>query len=129
MIDIQLRGIEEAMAKLGVAESLEMLRPPMERSMLLLMADMAKYPRQRSGSRYRRTGNLGRRWTKSVRADYGGLTGTVGNNTSYGPYVQSADRQAWMHQGIWQTDASVAHRRQNEIVADFERAIQRALRG
>lgn len=127
MIDIQLRGIEEAMTQLGVAESIDMLRPPMERSMLLLMADMAKYPRQRSGSRYRRTGNLGRRWTKSVRADYGGLTGTVGNNTPYGPYVQSAERQAWMHQGIWQTDQSVAHRRQSEIVADFERAIQRAL--
>ena len=129
MIDIQLRGIEEAMAKLGVAESIEMLRPPMERSMLLLMADMAKYPRQRSGSRYRRTGTLGRRWTKSVRADYGGLTGAVGNNTPYGPYVQSAERQAWMHQGVWQTDEAVAHRRQSEIVGDFERAIQRALRG
>ncbi len=127
MIDIQLRGIEEAMTQLGVAESIDMLRPPMERSMLLLVADMAKYPAQRSGSRYRRTGTLGRRWTKSVRADYGGLTGTVGNNTSYGPYVQSAERQAWMHQGIWQTDQSVAHRRQSEIVADFERAIQRAL--
>ena len=129
MIDIQLTGVDALMDKLGVSEGGESRRRPMERSVLRLQADMAKYPRQRSGSRYRRTGTLGRRWTKSVRAEYGGLTGVVGNNTSYGPYVQSAERQAWMHQGVWQTDESVAHRRRNEIVADFNRAIQEALRG
>lgn len=129
MIDIQLTGVDALMDKLGVAEGVEILRRSMERSMLLLMADMAKYPRQRSGSKYRRTGTLGRRWTKSVRSEYGGLTGIVGNNTPYGPYVQSAERQAWMHQGVWQTDEAVAHRRQSEIVGDFDRSIQEALRG
>lgn len=128
MIDIQLTGVDALMDKLGVAEGVEILRRPMERSVLLLHADMATYQRRLS-LHYRRTGTLGRRWTTSVRAESGGLTGTVGNNTPYGPYVQSAQRQAWMHRGVWQTDEDVLNRHRSEIVADFERAIQGALRG
>lgn len=127
MIEMELTGVNELFAKLDAVAGNRALRPPMERALLALQADMARYPRQRTGTKYRRTGTLGRRWTKAVRADSSGLEGKVGNNTAYGPYVQDAKRQAHVHQGLWQTDAEVMRRRQAEIVADFDQVIQRAL--
>jgi hypothetical protein len=37
-----------------------------------------------------------------------GVEGTIGNNVTYGPYVQSRDMQAWMHQGRWDTIEDIA---------------------
>jgi len=129
MIDVRLEGQEALNDILDDADGVAHLRPPMERATLRLQADMAKYPRQRSGAKNRRTGELGRRWTRRISTVGGGIDGWVGNNASYGPYVQSAQRQAWMHRGVWQTDEDVLNRHRAEIVADFERAIQGALRG
>ena len=62
---------------------------------------------------YRRTGTLGRKWTHRV--ERGGRRGVVGNNTAYGPLVQSGDQQAGYHRGTWQTDQEVADREAGQV--------------
>lgn len=127
MASIVIEGIDRLMAKLGSAAANDVLRPPMQRAVYRLQAGMAVYPQQRAGSRYIRTGTLGRRWTTKVEQSDNGLTGKIGNNTSYGPFVQSQMFQAAVHKGRWQTDEMVLKREQDAIVSDFERAIQREL--
>lgn len=94
-------------------------RKPMTQSLALLVDDIAEYPAPPPNSSYRRTGNLGRAWTSAqyeIDVNAGGATGVIGNavrdrrGRSYGPYVQSAEQQASVHQGRWQTDEQVATR-------------------
>lgn len=74
-----------------------------------------------------RTGTLGKRWKTRIRKSGQGLTGTVGNNTKYAPFVQSQKFQARLHQKRWKTDQQAAYNNRNAIVADFEQEIRRAL--
>lgn len=116
------------------------LRDGMEESLAILHGDIARYPRQRSGSRYVRgrgmansrgqvrrltSQRLGTRWTTRVSTSGGEIKGEVGNNVTYGPYVQDAQRQARVHRGVWQTDEDVMRRREPAIRGIFERAIER----
>ncbi len=128
MANIEIRGVEELIAKLGRAAALDTLRPPMQRGVLLLQAGMANYPPARAGSRYVRTGTLGRRWTTKISQDAQGLTGKVGNNTSYGPFVQSSMFQAAVHRGTWQTDEDGMTREKPTLVDDSDQAIAGVLR-
>lgn len=129
MANIEIQGIEELFRKLGGAVAISTMRPPMQRSVYRLQAGMAKYPPQRLGSSYRRTGTLGRRWTTAISESADGLVGKIGNSTSYGPFVQSEMFQSRVHQGLWQTDADVAKQEQAAIVRDFDQTIQGALSG
>lgn len=147
---IEIRGIPELFAKLGSATAIRTLRPPMRRAVFRLQNAMAVYPppigpgvwKAKTSRKQKRaffallragridgsrTGTLGRRWTTKVDEDANGLVGTVGNNTSYGPFVQSSMFQVAFQVGRWQTDAEVVAIEQATIVADFERAIQEAL--
>ena len=126
MTSITITGIPELFAKLDRVQAIDTLRPPMQRGVYRLQTFMANYPPQ-APTKYVRTGTLGRRWTTKVTQGGDGLVGTIGNNTSYGPWVQSDAFQARMHRGRWQTDADAIRDNERAIVADFERAIQTAL--
>ena len=128
MAGITIKGVDAAVKKLGKAAAIKTLQAPMQRSVMRLQRDMAEYPTQRPGSAYRRTGTLGRRWITSVSRKGGGLVGKVGNNTTYGPFVQSSQFQARVHRGRWQTDADVMDRNKAAIEADFARAIREAMK-
>lgn len=108
----------------GRLDSFDMnvFNPPMTKSVLLLESGMKVYPSPPSGSRYRRTGTLGRRWTHEVTGGGNSLTGKVGNNTAYGPWVQSDGFQASIHQGRWQTDKQVLDASVPTITLLFENA-------
>ena len=127
MANIDIEGIDKLFSKLDRVQAISTLRPPMQRSVYRLQRDMAQYPPARPGSSYIRTGTLGRRWTTQVTETADGLTGKTGNNTSYGPFVQSQMFQAAVHQGRWQSDQQVMDRNRESIQADFERTIQREL--
>ena len=129
MASIEIRGIDELQRKLGAAASNKILRDPMQRSVYRILRDMAEYPPQRLSSSYIRTGTLGRRWTQKVAVNRSGVTGKVGNNTEYAPWVQAENFQAWMHKGRWQTDQQVIDERRGDIERDFQQAIDRALEG
>lgn len=128
MAEIVILGIDALIRKLDSIDDVHtVLRPPMQRAVYRLQRDMADYPPARPSSSYVRTGTLGRRWTTKVNQTSTGLTGVIGNNTYYGPFVQSKQFQAWMHRGRWQTDADVAERNERDIVNDFNAVIQAKL--
>lgn len=76
---------------------------------------------------YRRTGTLGRRWTTSVSNSGLDIRGEVGNVTNYGPFVQSAESQAPIHQGRWRTAERVVEEMEPQIQDLFESRIQAAM--
>ncbi len=106
----------------------------MRRAVLRLQRDMADYPPKPKNSSYRRTGTLGRKWTTKVTKTHEGLTGKVGNNTYYAPYVQH-DRFKFPkpHQTLkhletgWITDAQAIEKEATSIIVDFTRIIKRVI--
>lgn len=154
-LSVDAEGCDRVIAKLGRAEGLQVLRAPVEETVTTWQTDMKVYPpprrmvlttRHRGGavkavgmrgsnkrqaywvSSYRRTGTLGRRWTKRVRNVVDGVVGVVGNNTIYAPLVQSYTFQSGVHRGRWQTDRDVIRRNAARVRGYFRAAIERALR-
>jgi hypothetical protein len=121
-------GLENLFRKLDMAAAVHTLTPPMERGVLRLQAAMQQYPPPPSGSKYKRTGTLGRRWNSKVVASPSGLTGRVGNSVRYAPFVQSNMFQTvWHRRTGWHTDAQAIEANQDVILADFQAAVDRAL--
>lgn len=128
-MSITLSGAKEAVAKLGVFNVITALRPAMQRSMYRLQYTMQDYPPAPPNSLYVRTGTLGRRWTTDVSRSGNTLTGKVGNNTAYGPFVQSKRFQRRFHARTgWVTDERALSENQAAIVKDFEGELQRAIK-
>jgi len=70
---------------------------------------------------------LGRKWTTDERD--GGLTQIVGNNVSYGPFVQSREDQAHFHKARgWLTVEDVAEQEAGKVVEFLQKHIDKALR-
>ena len=66
--------------------------------------------------------DLGQRWTVATRDQ--GFTVIVGNNASYGPFVQSHDSQSKMMKVIgWKTDQQVLDENKGEVVEYIRDAI------
>ena len=72
-----------------------------EQSVQYIAADAAVYPPQRTGSSYRRTGTLGRRWGASVTVLGSSVSGLVNNPTNYGPQVMGDEGQIPIHKKLW----------------------------
>jgi hypothetical protein len=77
---------------------------------------------------YQRTGGLGRSWTHRVTGAGVEFVGNVGTNIKYAKWVQSAEKQAAVHQGRWRTDEQAIAQFKPRIVKRFEAAIRRAMR-
>lgn len=147
MITVHIDGLEELIEKLTWMDDPTPLRRAMTKSTAHLQNNIAEYPsssnanspgsgyswyergfgtRTRTGRAYPTSETLGRRWTSEVSAN--GRKGVVGNNASYGPYVQSEEKQAGFHKRRgWQTDVSIADKEGDKVVAFFEAEIDEAL--
>ena len=94
----------------------------------LIQADIKQYPAPPSDSTYKRTGTLGKSWTRKLErgwASSGRMAIVIGSNVKYAPYVQHADAQAWMHKGRWQTAQQVAKDKTQEVARFIEQALIR----
>ena len=128
MASIRIEGVDKLMRKFNSLRQIHsILRPPMQRSVMILQADLAKYPSPRPNSSYVWTGTLGRSWTPRVRTEGDRLVGRVGTKVIYAPFVQSQQFQANSHRGRWQTDVQVLERNRTRIMRQFESAIKQAL--
>lgn len=149
-MSISLNGLEAVLKKLGKFATLDILEPPMERSLLKIEEKMKTYPSPPASGEWAantsprqkraffallragrikggRSGTLGRRWTHAITRTGGGMEGRVGNNVPYAAWVQSARFQARFHQARWQnTDQSVLDSLRDEIIRDFEDALRKA---
>ena len=128
-IRITITGLDEAVRRVGQPQVLDVLHAPMQRAVLDVQARMQQYPPPPSGSMYRRTMILGRRWTSAVVREGNSLRGTVGNNTRYAPFVQSQMFQARVHRGRWLTDQAAIEQAAPAIIADFAQTVRDAFVG
>ena len=65
---------------------------------------MSEYPRQSSGSSYRRTGTLRRSWHFTVEMNSGNIEGNIMSNSNIAPYnkdVQGEEQSPWMTDLGW----------------------------
>ena len=113
--------VSEAMKKLDPSDMEKAIATALKGSADLIRADIKRYPPPPAGSSYIRTGTLGRSWASKVQR----REAIIGNVTPYGPYVQGATEQAWMHKGRWRTTAQVAKARAGDVKKLFEAAISR----
>lgn len=97
-------------------------RPTMNEVAFLVQDRMADYPPKPAGSKYIRTGNLGRKWTNKVTMTPNELMAIIGNNTSYAPWVQNYLFQAKQNRH-WQTDKQVLEELEPSIVSLFQAKI------
>ena len=151
MPSVSIRGLDELVRRTDINFE-ELLVEIIKRSEIRVEGVMKKYaPRPASGvwaaqtsrrqkaaffSRLRRgeidgqrTGTLGRRWTHEITRGGGTVRGEVGNNTEYGPYVQSDEFQAGFHRGRWVTDLQAAEAEASLIEEDANRVAARRLGG
>ena len=89
----------------------------------ILVADVKRYPPKPPESTYRRTMTLHDSWTN--KKGRSALQRVIGTNVGYAPYVQDADRQAWMHRGRWHTAQSVARDRADDVRRFIVTALER----
>ena len=154
MITYRIEINDGAVAKLfnrfEHSQVMQVLRPPMEASLLSLHDDLTDYPSKSTGKvrfktarqrryffwavkngviqvPYARTGKLGQSWNTQVTEAGSGMYGKIGTNMGYAKWVQSAESQALIHQGNWLTDEQAFGKRRDEIVQRFRRAIKSAL--
>lgn len=129
MAGYEIQGLDRLFRKLAAVRAVELLVPPMERSQARVQQSIARYPVKPQGSRYPRTGTLGRRWTsEKVSRSSNGVSGIVGNNTGYARWVQDETRQTDKHRATgWITDGEVLRRVRSDIESDFLRVVDAAL--
>ena len=135
---VKIRGLAAALSAFGEAPDIvrEEVTEATERAGDALTKQLATYPAPPPRSRYVRTGNLRRGWlnAKPIVRDGGGrfATGssivmvTYSNPVTYTPYVQGDTRQAWMHQGRWDTIGTVQERNEARVRGELETAVRRA---
>jgi len=141
MIDIQIDDSDLTDTMEGIADDTDdELYHAMQTSLAWLHDAIATYPAAPAGSRYRRTGNLGRTWTSHITRSAENITGELGNNAkdrrgrSYGPYVQAdpsgpRPHQAWFHRGRWVTDQDVVDDNEVRIRALFAEHLDQLVEG
>lgn len=91
-----------------------------------MQIDLNRYPPPPPGSRYKRTGRLGRGWVHRIEGPRG-IT-RLENVTPYAPWVQGP-LQARIHRGRWETVESVMARYRERMVESLRRVVRAELTG
>ena len=143
-------ALNKAFSRLGTAHMQQVLRPPMEASLLSLQDALTDYPPPSTGKvrfktakqrryffwavsngviqvPYVRTGKLGQSWTWKITTTGSGLRGEVGTNLPSARWVQNVHSQARIHRGNWLTDYGAVQMKRDEIGRRFRSAIRAAL--
>jgi hypothetical protein len=127
-MSITIKGLEQLYKKLGNVAATKTLEPPMWRGVYRLQAAMQIVPPKPPESNYIRTNTYAKRWLARVKSASNGVTGTVGTNVPYAPYVGSRMFQTAAHRRTgWTTDDQAVQANEAAIVADFQSAVDRAL--
>lgn len=143
---IEIEGLDKALRKIKSLEDMSAVSSALQAAAVHVKGKIAQYPpaseanlpKERGtwyergyGTRWpgggRRTSEtLGRKWTIGSRNR--GLTWIVGNNVSYGPYVQDEDKQAAFHKRRgWKTTQTVAKEEAETVNKFVKKEIDRIL--
>lgn len=152
----EIRGMRELLQKLDTLAGLEGAKRGLKAGALHIKGIVSQYPpateansstmdrwyQRGYGPRWRRRDGsiggsktseaLGRKWTEESRN--GGLTQVIGNNVTYGPWVQAAEKagtkgpQASFHkQHGWKTDEEVIDQEGSRVLSFVKSEIERDL--
>lgn len=122
---IEVKGLTELIQRMSdyPRQLKEAMKVAVDATLLALWGAVPPYPAPPQGSKYVRTGTLGRSLGSG---DGGGASGghpsifteknlgnanfeaRFGTNLEYAPYVIGDNTQAWMHQGRWWVMADIA---------------------
>jgi len=131
---IQVDGIDALMKRVERLEAMTVLKDAVTAMAEKVSARLQKYPSPPANSQYERTGALGRAWAH-------GLTEATGlgsnqyadmvsidlrNDVGYAPYVQSAEEQAEIHRGRWETAEQILVEETGPFLSDVTEAIKEA---
>ena len=132
---IVIEGLPELIKKIDNLQDMKRVNTAMRAAALHVKGKIAQYPPESEANRPKERGTwyergygtrwpgggrktsqtLGRKWTIASRDK--GLTQIVGNNVTYGPYVQDEDMQAWFHKRRgWKTTQTVAEEEADTVV-------------
>lgn len=84
-----------------------------------VLAIVKRYPQQRPGSAYKRTGTLQRSWSVRITGSNLSIRGEIGSSGSMAPYnryVMDRTRQSRYHRGRWRTIQDVAETERDRVV-------------
>ncbi|NIV36791.1 MAG: hypothetical protein GWN58_47360 [Anaerolineae bacterium] len=115
--------ISEAMAALDTEKMVQTANNAIVEALDPVLEAVRKYPAPPAGSSYRRTGALGRGWTKKDDAKKG--TSSLASSVPYVGYVQDQNMQARVHRGRWETVQSIMGRLSRQVTQTVERALVR----
>lgn len=131
-LEVTIDGLKEVLE--AFAEYPEIAGPELkeasEAALLGLVDPISTYPEKEEDDSYRRTRLLGNNWTAAIPEfdapiDGGDFEARLINPTEYGPRVQDAEFQAWMHQGVWQTTQDVLEAGREDIEGRYADALER----
>lgn len=128
MISVEVRGAELLASKYRRFDPNAMMTRTANTYMTQARLELMEYPPPPGGSRYRRTGRLGRGWVLQGSVGYGsGGIQRLRNATRYAPYVQG-NRQARVHRGRWVTVDKIAAKYGPRMLASLRRMVQEWIR-
>ena len=91
--NITIKGLDKLLSKFEKFENLKpQLRKATDKATKYVWSQIPPYPPKSPISDYRRTGTLGRTMYSDVREMGSSVVGLIGNNTTYAPWVISAER-------------------------------------
>jgi hypothetical protein len=145
---VEVQGLDKAIKKLDKVAGMGPAKAALKAAGVHIKGKIAKYPpssaankpkdrgtwyergwgtRHASGGGRKTSETLGRKWTVQQKR---GLETHVGNNVSYGPYVQAEEWQASFHKRRkWKTIETVAEEEKDEVLEFVQKAIDKALEG
>ena len=143
---VKIEGLDAIFKKLDSLGKPEVFKTPMRLSAERVQDRIAKYPaegpgnrpggyswyvrgygtRTRTGRGYNTSEALGKSWT--IKYSNGHRRAEIGNDTSYGKYVQDKDEQARWHKGRWHTIQDVVKKQTPAIIAFFKAAYDKAVK-
>ena len=150
VVEVRVEGLSELLKKVHDVEQLKFVTAGLEAGAEQIKSNVATYPpaseannpgskrwyERGYGPRWQMAGGgtggrktsemLGRKWT--IAKKHGGLTVVIGNNVSYGPFVQDDERQAHFHRARgWQTTMKAAKEEGPKILEFIRDYLRRQL--
>lgn len=123
-VKVEVRGAEILATKYRAFDGAATLTRVANDYLARMQIDLNHYPPPPPGSKYKRTGRLGRGWLQRTEGAQGIVR--LENVTPYAPWVQGY-QQAWMHVGRWETVEQVKARYHDRMVESMRRVVREEL--
>ena len=144
---IRIEGLPELKKIMEKVGSLKPVKRALAKGATHLRGEIRVYPKQRpsvnpkwfykrgegsiylpTGKTYKTSEKHSKSWTG--KSSHGGLTWTIGSNTSYGRFLQDERRQTVYHQETgWKTTEDVVDAEERDVVRFVQQEVNRALEG